>query len=206
MARYRKIDPRIWKDEKFRVLSLEEKLIAFYVITAQSNRIGLFNFSPALAAEELGIFPQTFADGFRNVCLNLSWEYDEPSRTLYLPTWWKYNCPENPNVLKACLTDLHELPKTPLLARFSANLTYLPKTFHQTFREGLPKPSPHQEQEQEQEQEQKKERSRKNFSFLKNGESQESAQDTAAMRKRWLKQDEQRRIDQLNAEAQRYLR
>ena len=60
MARYRKIDPRTWKDEKFRVLLSEEKLIAFYVITAQSNRIGLFNFSPAMAAEDLETFSKPF--------------------------------------------------------------------------------------------------------------------------------------------------
>ena len=71
---------------------------------------------------------------------------------LYLPTWWKYNCPENPNVLKACLADLHEVPQTSLITQFSANLRYLPETFHQTFREGLPKPSPQRMADQEQEQ------------------------------------------------------
>ena len=64
MARYRKIDPRTWKDEKFRGLSSEEQLIVFYVLTAQSNRIGLFNFSPAMAAEDLDTLPQTFLKGF----------------------------------------------------------------------------------------------------------------------------------------------
>ena len=156
MARYRKIDPRIWKDEHFRLLSPQEKLITFYVITAQSNRIGLFNFSPALASEDLGFSPETFLEGFRKVCFSLSWQYDESSRTLYLPTWWKYNCPENPNVLKACLADLHDLPKTPLFTIFCANFSFLPETFHRTFQEGLLQPShkqcPNQEQEQEQEQ------------------------------------------------------
>jgi hypothetical protein len=87
----------------------------------------------------------------------LSFGWDEEARVLYLPTWWKYNCPENPNVLKACLSDLHEVPQTRLLIEFSRNLKYLPETFHETFRQGLPKPSPqpcpNQEQEQEQEQE-----------------------------------------------------
>ena len=70
-VRYRKIDPRVWKDEKFFRLNPEEKLIALYVITAQSNRIGLFSFSSAMACEELGMDSETFAKRLRNVELGL---------------------------------------------------------------------------------------------------------------------------------------
>src|SRR5262249_54803175 len=159
MSRYRKIDPRFWKDEKVINLSPEEKLIVLYLFTGQSNRIGIFNFSPGEAAEDLGMLRETFAKGFGKVCERLQIGWDETFRVLYLPTWWKYNCPENPNVLKSCLVDLHEVPQTSLIIEFSKNLRYLPETFHQTFREGLPKSfpqrMPHQEQEQEQEQEYK---------------------------------------------------
>src|SRR6267142_2779758 len=163
MARYRKIDPRIWKDEGFRQFTLEEKAIAVYVFTAQSNRIGLFNFSPAMAAEDLETFPETFRKGFEKVCRVLRWTFDKPSRVLYIPTWFKYNCPENPNVLTHCLQDLHDLPSTPMLAAFQENLQYLPKTFHETFRKGCrqPSPQPMAKQEQEQEQEQKQEQKQK---------------------------------------------
>jgi len=158
MSRYRKLDPRFWKDEKIRHLSQIEKLISLYAFTGQSNRIGLFSFSPGEAVEDLGLSRQTFAKGFGKVCKILSLGGDSEARVLYLPTWWKYNHPENPNVLKSILTDLHELPQTPLITEFSSNLRYLSETFHQTFREGLGKPSPkrmpHQEQQQEQEQEQ----------------------------------------------------
>ncbi|TMQ30091.1 MAG: hypothetical protein E6K65_06690 [Nitrospirae bacterium] len=43
-ARYRKIDPRIWTDEKFRLLTGEQQRIALYILTAQTNRIGRFSF------------------------------------------------------------------------------------------------------------------------------------------------------------------
>jgi hypothetical protein len=117
-----------------------------------------FNFSPGEAREDLGIrSEETFTEGFAKVCRKLNLGWDETFRVLYLPTWWKYNCPENPNVLKSCLADLHEIPQTQLIAEFSRNLVYLPETFHRTFREGLAKPSPqrmpHLEQEKEQEQE-----------------------------------------------------
>lgn len=165
MSRYRKINPRFWKDEKISTLNRDEKLIALYLFTStQSNRIGLFSFSPAGAAEDLGIALETFGKGFmkpfQTVVERLHLGWDAAARVLYIPTWWKYNCPENPNVLKACLADLHEVPQTPLIAEFSNNLRYLPETFHQTFREALGKPSPQpcpiQEQEQKQEQEYKR--------------------------------------------------
>ena len=163
MSWYRKIDVRIWSDEKFTRLSVDEKIVAIYCLTnRQVNRCGLFVFSPALAAEELGTLPQTFLKRFGNVRETFRWGWDERVRTLYFPTWWKYNHPENPNVLKACLSDLEGLPKTPLLAEFSSNLRYLPERLHQTFLERMGERYPErmgdQEQEQEQEQEQKQEK------------------------------------------------
>lgn len=44
--RYRKLDALFFRDEKITQLSLEEKLIAVYLLTAQVNRIGIFPFSP----------------------------------------------------------------------------------------------------------------------------------------------------------------
>jgi hypothetical protein len=155
LMRFRKISPRLWKDEKFILLTQTEKLISLYCLTAQTNRIGLFNFSPAQAAEDLEISSETFAKGFKKVCERLKWTFDKEYRVLFIPTWWKYNTPENPNVLTACLKDISELPKTPLLSIFFSNLAFLPETFHETFLKGLAKPSPNQEQYQDQEQEQK---------------------------------------------------
>src|SRR4029079_3621371 len=125
-ARYKKIDPRIWTDEKFRLLSGEEQRIALYILTAQSNRIGLFSFSPGKACEDLGTLPPTFRKGFETVCRTLNWEWDSEARVFYLPTWWKYNPPENANNVIGNLKDLADLPETSLLERFSCNTTYFP--------------------------------------------------------------------------------
>jgi hypothetical protein len=86
MSRYRKIDPRFWKDEKITDLSPQEKLITLYLFTGQSNRIGLFNFSPGQASEDLGLSLETFREGFGKVCRNLNFGWDETFRVLYLPT------------------------------------------------------------------------------------------------------------------------
>ena len=161
-SRYRKIDPRIWTDEKFRRLTADEQRIALYILTAQSNRIGLFSFSPGKACEDLETSPPTFRNGFEKVCRTLNWEWDSEARVLYLPTWWKYNLPENANNVIGNMKDLDDLPETSLLERFSSNTTYLSEdlieTFTQTwakrYPQRSPKRSPPQEQEQEQEQEQ----------------------------------------------------
>ena len=124
--RYRKIDPRFWKDEKVRQLAPLEKLIALYLFTGQSNRVGIFSFSPGEALEDIETFPKTFAKGFRKVCQTLDFGWDKGNGVLYLPTWWKYNCPENVPSMKACLSDIHEVPKTPLITTFFTNKVYLP--------------------------------------------------------------------------------
>ncbi len=170
-AKYRKIDPRFWKDEKVMSLSIEEKAIALYVLTAQSNRIGLFTFSPALAAEDLGCPPDALAKGFARACDALGWQFDRASRVLWIPRWWKYNPPESWKNLVGNLKDIEDLPKTRLLASFFANLADIPENLRHHFQnacpsdalsmplacpsdalpKGMGKPLASQEQEQEQE-------------------------------------------------------
>jgi hypothetical protein len=160
MARkYRKIDPRIWSDEKFCALkSAEDKLIVLYCLTCpQCNRAGIFRFSPALASEDLHWSIDSYLKRFANVVSRMKWRWDEGSRVLYFPTWWRYNEPENQNHLKGCLTDLDDLPQTSLLQDFANNTTHLPGYLLDTFREAIAKRMPNQEQEQELEQEQEQE-------------------------------------------------
>lgn len=123
---YRKIDPRMWTDEAFAELEPVEKLIAIYCITAQSNRCGLFRFSMAKAAEDTGVTPDSYDIAMGKVCHTLAWKYDNQRRVLYLPTWFKYNPPENPKHLEGCLKDLHDLPQTHLLEEFARNTEYIP--------------------------------------------------------------------------------
>src|SRR5688572_16790763 len=126
--KYRRIDPRIWGDERFRSLETDCKLLALYCLTSpQGNRIGLFRFSLALASEDLETLPETLRERFSNVVSTLKWRFDEDAKVLFLPTWWKYNAPENPNVMVSCLDDLHDVPATPLLAEFCDHILYVPQ-------------------------------------------------------------------------------
>ncbi len=157
MARYRKLDPRFWRDEKIRTLDPVDKLIAVYAFSGQSNRIGCFTFSPGMAAEDTAISRPTFAERFRSLCERLNWRWDELAAVVYLPTWWKYNQPENPNVLVGNLRDLDDVPHSPLVLEFCDNVIYLDPRFHQTFRETLAKRYPKRSAVQEQEQKHKQE-------------------------------------------------
>lgn len=158
-ARYRKLYPCVWKS--FRGLSLEEKAIAVYLLTGdQTNRIGLYDFSFGKAIEDLETSPQTFQAGLAHVIDRMNWEYDDVNRVFYIPTWWKWNLPENPSVLKGNLRDLQEVADSPLINKFMRNTSGLEvsknliSVFNETLATRHPTRVPHQEQEQEQEQKQ----------------------------------------------------
>jgi hypothetical protein len=99
MSCYRKVDPRFWQDE-FQTLDATDKLMVLYLFTAKSNRIGCF--------------VSVISGGFT------TWE-----PILFIPTWWKYNHPENPNNVIGNLGDLSDLPAFALVARFCWHTTHL---------------------------------------------------------------------------------
>lgn len=125
-SKYRRIDPRIWGDEKFAKLDMLDRQIVFYLLTStQTNRIGIFKFSPAMAAEELGTTLEDFCQRFKTVCKTFDWAWDQERKVVYLRSWWKYNHPENRNVFFSCLKDVADLPQTDLLNEFAINVKYL---------------------------------------------------------------------------------
>lgn len=154
--KYRKVDPRFWDDERMQKLEPSCKLVSLYLMTGQSNRCGLFVFSMGLAVEHTGMNADSYRKAMAKVCDTLKWTYEEGTRVLYIPTWWKYNAPENEKHLIGCLKDLHDLPATPLLKEFWKNVKFLPEYAKKAFRGGkriaIPIAMPYQEQEQEQEQ------------------------------------------------------
>jgi hypothetical protein len=153
MAKYRKVDPRIWNDEKFQSLPPADKLLAVYCLTAQANRIGIFKFSVALASEDLGMPADEVRERLDRVCHTLFWPLDAIRRVLYFPTWWKYNNPGSPKTLIGILSDVHDVPQTPLLEEFKRNTKHLSDSLSDTLSSFFAKGMASQEQEQEQEQE-----------------------------------------------------
>lgn len=158
MARYRKIDPRIWNDAKFRDLSDNGKLTFFMLLTHPNmTALGAMRATLPGLAEELGWKAEAFHRAFQEVTAKGMAEHDPKACFVGLPHFLKYNPPESPNVVKAWIGSLDLLPECELKNRVIARSSEYAKGMTQGFAEALPeafaKTMPIQEQEQEQEQE-----------------------------------------------------
>ena len=160
MAKYRKVDPRIWNDAKFRDLSDNGKLVFFFLLTHPNmTSLGAMRHTiPGLAAElgwDVEVFGKAFAEPFRKGLV----KHDEKAAFVWLPNFIKYNPPENPNVVKSWDAALDLLPECDMLSELLSHvkefLKELPEGFRKPFRKGLAN------QEQEQEQDLKEELSEK---------------------------------------------
>lgn len=115
MARYRKIDPRIWNDEKFRMLSHEAQRIFFFVLTHPSmTALGAFRISKSGMAEEVGLDAKGFAIPFGELLSKGLLKYDDNAFLIFAPNFLKYNAPENPNVIKSWFGAWDLIPESPL--------------------------------------------------------------------------------------------
>jgi len=160
MKQYKKLSPDYLREMNGSTLT--EKALMPYCLTAQTNRIGIFNFSPALAAEELeiplGTASNTVSDtvsstvcdttqipffqAFELLLRRFGWEYDSKSRVLYIQSWWGYHAPDNPKALIGYLKDLKAVRETDLIRKFAQNLDTLPQDLHDTFKQTIAKMYP----------------------------------------------------------------
>lgn len=132
---YRKVYHRLWKNPDFRSLADPLKVMTLYVLTGpQSNRVGLFQFSFAQAAECVGTSQQQVKNRVLVVCRTFGWEFDAKVSVIWIPSWWAFNpVSENPKNLKGYLTDLNDVPRTALVTKFCANLSEIPQALHPLF-------------------------------------------------------------------------
>jgi len=158
MARYRKIDPRIWNDAKFRTLSDNGKLAFLFLLThPHMTPLGAMRATMDGLAAELGwtvkAFQKAFAEAFRKAMV----KHDPDACFIGLPNFLKYNSPESPNVVKSWAASLDLIPecnlKVELLQEVKGFAEALSKAFGEALPEGFRKALLNQEQEQEQEQE-----------------------------------------------------
>lgn len=158
MARYRKIDPRIWNDAKFGDLSDSAKLLFFMLLTHPNmTAIGAMRATTPGLAAELGWDIEDFAEAFQQVLSKGMAEHDERACFIALPKFIQYNPPESPNVVKAWVGALDLLPECSLKTRAVARAKEYAEGMNDGFAKALPKAfaksMPIQEQEQEQDKE-----------------------------------------------------
>jgi len=162
LSRYRKAYPRLFRDPGFKHLTPLGKLLVMYLLFGpQSNRLGLFFFSLHTAADDLDTTAETLRKALADVATTFGWHFDADARVFYVPTWWKWNPPENANVMRGALKDLAEIPPCSLVDAFAANVTDIPdepvkgganilQTFVEGLRQRLPERSGNQKQYAEQ--------------------------------------------------------
>ena len=129
---YRRLYARILDDPDYLALDLLAKVVLFHVI-GRSNRIGLFKFSVAATAEDLNMPFDEVRQAFSRVLTTFEWRYDQPSKVLFIPTWWRWNEPSNLSHLVSLLKDLPDVPKTPLFEDFARSVTLLPEEMQPEF-------------------------------------------------------------------------
>lgn len=168
MARYRKIDPRIWNDEKFRTMSDDGKLVFLFLLThPHMTSLGAMRGTfPGLAAE-LRWSSRRFISAAQESISQHIVDSNEAATWIGIPNFIRYNEPEGPNsVSKAWAVALDMLPECPekrvLIERCRAYLAAQSDSFKHAmghaiwdaFGDAKSKPCHIQEQEQKQEQEQ----------------------------------------------------
>jgi hypothetical protein len=165
MARYRKIDTRIWNDAKFREMSERGQLAFLFALTHPNmTMLGAMRATiPGLAAEYGHAIPEkAFRQAFQEGLSKGMAKHDENASFCWFPNFLKYNKPESPNVVKTWPEAFDMLPecamKAQLLQHLKDFVKGLSEAFQQAFREGFKEACaqamPNQEQEQEPEQEQ----------------------------------------------------
>ena len=117
MARYRKIDPRIWNDAKFSSFSSEAKLLFMYLLTAPAmTMIGAIPMRASSVAAELGLDSKRYAIRYRELYDVGIVEYDERG-LFWVKNFLKYNPPDNPKVVLSWRNSIDLLPECPLLSK-----------------------------------------------------------------------------------------
>lgn len=166
MARYSRIDRRMWGDEAFRQLSKPQPnaqtLFVFLLTGPQVTNIpGIFSAGEAALAEMLGwplkAFREAFQELLRKPLVKADWE----ARLVFIPNAIKYNPPVAPNVVKSWCASWDEIPECSLKGEafqlLKSFLEGMGKAFAEAFQEACGKPSPKPLAIQDQEQEQKQE-------------------------------------------------
>jgi hypothetical protein len=151
MSRYRKIDTRIWNDEKFREMSDAGQLAFLFILTHPSmTALGAMRATiPGLAAEKRWT-AEAFQEAFGEALSKGMVEHEEPAACVAVPNFLKYNPPESPNVVKAWSAALDLIPegrlKDLVIQRAKGFLKGKSKAFTEAlpkaFGEGLPKALP----------------------------------------------------------------
>ena len=143
MSHYRKIDTRIWNDEKFNSLPNESKLAFLFILTHPNMTcLGAMRATVSGLSDELEVLPEVFQEVFR---VGL-FEVDQKAKLIYLPNFIKYNKAESPNVIRAWGKAFDLIPecepKTKIFHKVKDSIKDYGKEYQKAFREAFAKDIP----------------------------------------------------------------
>jgi len=157
MAKYRKIDTRIWHDEKFKTLSQDSKFMFFYLLTSiHSSPWGAYVIDDLYIQADIGFTPQKIKLCWKEIVSNKLANRCEKTNLVCFRNWFKYNPPVNQKTAIACLRGILDLPKSDVLSTFCKDSEWVS---YQLANSNLTFPEP---VDDEQEQEQDKDLPKKN--------------------------------------------
>lgn len=148
MARYRKVDPRIWNDKKFMELSDDGQLLFLFLLThPNQTALGAFRTTISGLADEKGWLTERLTESLTESLSRKMVLHHKRASCVWLPNFLKYNRPESPNVVKAWGAAADLIPECDLkiqcLRKSKDFLKGFPKGFQEAFAkafpEGLPK-------------------------------------------------------------------
>jgi hypothetical protein len=164
--RWRKIEPRMWGDEKFRSLSPMQPCgqgLWIYLLTGSHTGPipGLFRAGRAALAEDLEWTQEAFDKAFQEIFALGMVKADWKARVVWIQNAIKCNPPQSPNVVTSWGGEWQLIPECALKGgayQVLKSCAYeCGESFREAFDKALPKPfaktMPNQEQEQEQWQE-----------------------------------------------------
>ena len=110
--KYRKVDPRVWGDERFRLLSDRGKLLFLCVLThPHLTNLGGMRATPHGLGEELGWEPAEAREEFTTLLKTGLVRFDAKGPLVWLPNFLRYNPPESPNAVRSWSRALDLLPE-----------------------------------------------------------------------------------------------
>lgn len=149
MGRYRKIDPRMWGDEKFRDLSRPapnaQSLWQYLLTGPHTNGCpGLYHVGEMALAESLEWSIEGFRKPFAELLQKGMIKADFKARVIFIPNAIRYDPPDNPNVLKKWGKDFDEIPECDIKYEYYQHIKLfvegLGKGFHEAFKKAFKEP------------------------------------------------------------------
>lgn len=139
MARFRKIDVRIWNDRKFRELSDNGKLAFILLLThPDTTQIGTIRTRVSNLADELGWSTDAMSHAIREAISKGMIDADEKAGLMVINNFLKYNAPSSPNAFKSWRELIDLMPECDLLDKHVAGL----KAFIDGLSDGMKKSIP----------------------------------------------------------------